>query len=122
MAILENYVTVLHQLKIKTADNCIILNDMCIDLSVDNAELLFSMLTEFSISTSEKNMIVMYYGLGDEPPCTLQELSTLYEKSDEAVRLNIKAAMRKVAHRLNKQRVFNRILQEVDAHEYNIKK
>lgn len=118
---IENYRKILKEFNVDIQDNNMNLNSVTIPFTEETAVKLFNYLTEFSISTSSKNLLVMYYGLGDQSPMTLAEVSEIVGISDEGVRQNMRAAIRKAAHRLNKQRSYSRIIQEVDSSDTSIK-
>ena len=118
---INNYLKILKEFNVDIHDNIMNLNGVTIPFTEETARKLFNYMTEFSISTSSKNLIVMYYGLGDQDSMTLGEVSKIVGISDEGVRQNLRAAIRKAAHYLNKQRSFNRIVQEVNGSDSSIK-
>ena len=118
---ISNYHKILKEFNVNIQDNTMNLNGVTIPFTEETARKLFNYMTEFSISTSAKNLLVMYYGLGDEDSKTLGEVSEIVGISDEGVRQNLRAAIRKAAHYLNKQRSYSRIVQEVNGSDSSIK-
>ena len=107
-----NYEKILKKLNVDIVDGNIMINQVRIPATVENMVRLFDVMTEFSVTAEDKDLIAKYYGLEDNPQ-TLGELSEMFGKSDERIREIIQSSMRKIAHRLNKQRSYNRIIQEV---------
>lgn len=111
---IDNYRRILTALKVTIRGNNFILNDTTIPFTNENAIKLFNYLTQFSVTEQDKSLIILYYGLDSVKPMTLGELAEMFNRSDESIRCNIHASMRKIAHRLNKQRSYSRFIQEVN--------
>lgn len=115
--IIDNYIRFLKELRIEISEEWICVNDAKVRATAENLQLLFKCLTQFSIRTVDKNILVMRYGLGDESALTLSEIAERVNLSEERVRQIISESLRKISHRLNKQRCLHLFLQEVDKDE-----
>lgn len=115
--IIDNYIRFLKELKIEISEEWICVNDAKVRATAENLQLLFKCLTQFSVKTVNRNLIVLRYGLGDESALTLSEIAERVNLSEERVRQIISESLRKISHRLNKQRCLDLFLREVGKDE-----
>lgn len=121
----DAYIALYRDLKFDIHDNIVTIHKPS---SEDTVELMnineyykfFRMLSEFSITLEDINIITMRYGLDTGQACTLESVGSLYEVSDEQIRSSINKSFRKLKHRLNLTRTINRWeVQQVEASKKN---
>ena len=109
----ENTNRLLKELKVDTIDNYMIINGVKIPIQDKSVIKLFDYLSEFSITTDDKDLLSKYFGISTDEPMTLEKLSEEYNKSGERIRQVMQSALRKITHRLNKNRSYDRFVREV---------
>lgn len=67
---------------------------------------LFDALTQFSLTEDDKSIIISRYGIDDGVAKTYNQVGSIYNYSDEYIRLKLRQSFRKIIHRLNIDSLF----------------
>ena len=103
------YLELYRDLKFDVRDGCVTIHRKLDYISVQGIEELsnlFQALTQFSLSSNDKDIIKSRYGIDNGVCKTFNEVGKIYNYSDEYIRLKIRRSFRKILHRLNIDTVF----------------
>lgn len=112
-SISDGYCQLFNDMKLSNADlaeSCnIIISSSTGSIVLENTqefEKFFELLTQFSITPDNIQLIRLRYGLDNAKALTYKTLSEIYNVSDECIRSRIRQSFRKMKHRFNLQRVY----------------